>query len=444
MAPKASTKKTSAKAPEIAKDSYVRFLGYDDTVAEEDRLLEEGAIYAVLDMVSEDAEGKGPKVCPVLAIDNPDFDESKKPHPKNNPPHLEVTAFPEEVTLATQEEVDAYFGEEEAEEPEEAEEEAAEEEAPKPKAAAKAKAAEKPAAKGKGAAKPEKATAKSKAPAKGKGKAEPEEEQEEVATKTDTPDLEHEDANVLAIVNEAEDLIAEVQERESTIATTEYEMGGLLYHIKRNPEMWQGLDPAFAEDGGWKSFVESYFNLGYRKATQLLAIYVEFNQSGLENPGDVVSQLGWSKAAKLCGYLNKEGVDQQELIDTANDTAAADLSTILKETYTEGGSGGEKGAVKQRVKLRMSFEEERGKIVEDILADAVATFGAPTTEDALFEILSEWRAMNVAGQADAEEEETDKPAAKAVSKPAAKAVSKPAAKPAAKAAAKPASKPARK
>ncbi|MGZ7240448.1 hypothetical protein ACXWPE_09370, partial [Streptococcus pyogenes] len=87
-------------------------------------------------------------------------------------------------------------------------------------------------------------------------------------------------------------------------------MGGLLYHIKRNLELWQGLDPAFAEEGGWKSFVESYFNLGYRKATQLIAIYVEFNQSGLANPGEVVSTLGWSKAAKLCGYLNKEDVDQ--------------------------------------------------------------------------------------------------------------------------------------
>ncbi|MGZ7244433.1 hypothetical protein ACXWOQ_10090, partial [Streptococcus pyogenes] len=63
----------------------------------------------------------------------------------------------------------------------------------------KGKAAEKPAGKGKAAEKP---AAKSKA----KPKAD-QEEQEETAPKTDVPDLDHEDEGVLAIVNEAEDLI---------------------------------------------------------------------------------------------------------------------------------------------------------------------------------------------------------------------------------------------
>lgn len=434
MAPKASTKKSSAKAPEIVAGSYVRFLGYGEDVPEEERLLEEGALYEVQEMVSESEDGSGPAVCPVLKVDNPDFDESKKPNPKTNPSTLEVTAFPEEVELATDEEVEAYFAEEQ-EEQEEQEEAPAPEEKPAAKAAkGKAAAAEKPAGKGKAADKPAAKTAKGKAaekPAtKGKAKAKAEEEQEETAPKTDVPDLDHEDEGVLAIVNEAEDLIGEVQDREASIATTEYEMGGLLYHIKRNPELWQSLDPAFAEEGGWKSFVDAYFNLGYRKATQLIAIYVEFNQSGLTNPGEVVSALGWSKAAKLCGYLNKEDVDQAELIKTAEETAAADLSTVLKETYTEGGSGGEKGASKTRIKLRLSFEEERGKIVEDILADATAQFGSPTTEDALFEILSEWRSMNVAGAGNqAAEEQEEQAAPRKGSKPA----SKPAAKPAGKA-----------
>uniref|UniRef100_A0AAU8KYN3 Uncharacterized protein n=1 Tax=Pseudomonas phage PA_L9 TaxID=3232177 RepID=A0AAU8KYN3_9CAUD len=409
---------------EIVIGSRVKFLGYDEQTKEEDRILEDGGIYLVVGFEPEQ-EGDDDETLPVLQAPNPGFNPKKKKHPETNPEFLEVVCFPEEVELS--DEAD------EAEE--EAEEEEVEEQPEKPARGAKGKAADK----GKAA---------EKAPAKGKAVAKQVEEEPEDAgdpVLADVPDLEQEDPSVLDLVNDNDDLIAAVQTMENEIATTEFQIGGMLYHIKREVP-WRDMDPAYAEQGGWGKFVEAYFNLGARKATQLIAIYVQFNQAGIANPSEVVSTLGWSKAAKLCGYLNEEGVDAGELIELAGETATNDLSTVLKETYREGGTGGTPGEKKVRVKVNLSFEQEKGELVQDIISEAVSTFGAATEEEALFQVLVEWRASNTAGGAAVDAKESGKEVAeKAVADAKAKrAGAKPASKPAAKPAAKPATKPATK
>lgn len=423
--------------PEVG--AIVRFLGYQEGTPEEEQVLNTEDDYEVVGYEDDEQEGQ----LPIVRGPNPNFDAKKKANAKTNPEFIESVCFPEELEV-----IEVIEGEAEEEVQEEAEE------APAPaKGKAAAKAATKPAAKadakGKGKAET-KAPAKGKAdakPAKGKAaakKEEPAPEPEEVVT--DVPDLDQEDESVLSLVNEAEDLVALVQEMEGNVALTEFQIGGILYHLKRDAESWQSLDPRFAEDGGWKLFVESHFNLGYRKATHLIDIYVSFNQAGLENAAEIVGRLGWTKASKMCKLIVDEEVNADELIQLADETAANDLTEVLKTTYHEGGTGGDKGTKKQRKIIKLKFEQEEGDIVEDILSEACEQLGAANYERALLNILMQWRAENIAGAAEEEEEaaeEAPAPTRKAGVKPAATgkaAASKPASKPATKPAGRAASR----
>lgn len=432
-APKAAPVEQAEDATLLPEGSIVLFKGYEEGTPEEDMLLDTETEYELVGYEDDAQEG----MLPILKAPNPDFDDSKKANAKSNPQFIEVVVFPEEIELVAAEEAEEEAAEEEA--PAKGKKTAAKpaaKEAAKPAAKGKAKAEEAP-AKGKGKAKAEE---KAPAPAKGKGKGKEvakNEEPEEDHSLYDVPDLEFEDQSVLDLVAETDDLIGLVQDKEAEIALTEFQIGGILYHVKRDTD-WQSKDEAFAGPGGWKLFIESYYNLGFRKATQLIAIYVAFNQSGLENPAEIVSNLGWSKAAKLCAYINEEGVDQEALLETANETAASDLSTVLKTTFTEGGSSTKTpGETKSRTTLRFSFDQEEGEVAQEILAEAVQQLGAATSERALLAILMDWRAQNVAGAADAQEEEEEAEEAKPTKgRAAAKPASKPAAKPASKSAAK--------
>lgn len=449
MVAKTAQKKQAAPV-EVAEEEVVfqvgdtaRFLGYPEGTDEADMVLDNDAEYAVVALEDNDQDPEGPQLV-VLQAPNPDFNAKKKANPDTNPEFLEVVCYPDELDL-----VEGGEGEEEVaeEEPEEkapakgkAPAKAAAKAAPaKPAAKAATKpAAEKPAAKGKAAA--EKPAAKGKAAAekpaaKGKAVAKPKEEPEALDENSDVPDLEHEDPTVLALIEGADDLIQAVQDLESTVASAEFQIGGFLYHIKRAGE-WANLDESYKEPKGWAAFVKDYFNMEYRKATHLIDIYVSFNQAGLENPSEVVASLGWSKAAKLTRLIGSEEINPEDLITLASDTAANELSAVLKETYTEGGTGGTKGEAKTRLTLKFKYEQADAEVVEDILDEAVAATGAPTVERALLAVLVEWRAAQLAdGGAEEEQEEEEQEEKPATKKPAAK----PAAKAApAKAAAKPA------
>lgn len=418
---------------EIQIGSIVEFLGYDDSVPEDERVLEQGEQYEVVGLPEVvDGEETGY----ILKLDNPDFNKKKKAHPETNPEFLEAEVFAEEVALVEDEE-------------EEQEEEQEEEAAPATKGKAKAKAEEAP-AKGKAKAKAEEAPAKGKgkakaeeAPAKGKGKAATKPEPKaDPAGEDELPDLENEDESVLAIVAEAGDnLIGAAQELESEVAANEYRLGGVLFHIKKDGD-WKELDAKYQEKGGFQAFLQDYFNVDYRKAQYLIEIYVNFTQAGIADAAEVVARLGWTKAQKIAKPLLLEDMDVDALIEAADNNTVVDLTQVLKEDFHVGGTGGDKGEKKTRITLKFRYTEEQGKVVEDILDAAGEQFGT-SGEEALFQILSEWAVTNNVDTA-AEQEEEEEQEEEVQPKGKAKASAKPAAKPTAKASAKPAAKPAAK
>lgn len=456
--------------------SMVRFLGYSEDTPEEERVLEQGTEYEVTELpTEEDGESTGY----ILQAPNPDFNAKKKAS-EANPEFIEVEVFEEEIELADEaveseaEEADAvtydelaeldkagllafakdndvkltvaqkktedslraalaeHFGVE-AEEEEEAEEEPV-------KPAAKAKAAPKAAAKAAPAAKGKAAVKETAAPAKGKGKAAAAAKPAKAVAKApveeeELPELEGEDESVLALIEENRaDLIGLAQNLESEVAASEYRLGGVLYHIKKD-KAYLSVEGGeqYDEKGGFQKFLIDHFNLGYRKAQYLIEIYVSFTQAGIADAADVVARIGWTKAQKIASPMMEDGADVDALIELAENNVVTDLSEMLKDTVEVGGSR-TPGEKKTRLTLKFRYLEEEAGIVEDILNVAGEKLGT-SGEQALFQILSEWA---VANNVETAQKEEPKAKAKVVGKaaPAKAAPAKAAAKPAAKARAK--------
>lgn len=494
-AAKGKGKAAAAPAPEptelaIAVGSWVRFLGYDENTPDEEKILETGGEYEVVELPGvEVVDGEEQETGFIIRVDNPDFNKKKKVHPDTNPEFLETEVFDEEIELVSEEEGAAgegaaATGEGEGDGEGEGEgevdyaylttltkeelielataekvkltaaqkktdktlvaalakawdlapaEPATIEQPAKPagKAAAKGKAAaETPAPKGKGKA------AETPSP-KGKAAAKPAKPAETDAVDPDAvPDLEGEDEAVLALIDgDNVDLIAVAQDLESSVAASEYQMGGVLYHIKKEKlhlatdKKGKLLDPEYGEAGGFKKFLMDHFNVEYRKAMYLIDIYISFTQAGIENPSEVIGRLGWTKAQKICKYLANENADADALIDAAEKNSVVDLSTILKEQFDlEGdeGNGSGSGAKGTRITLRYRYVEEEANTFEDALKALSDQWGIKP-EDALYQIVIDAHAREVAGGG-AEEEEEETPPETTPAKRGAKAAAAPAAR----------------
>lgn len=412
--PAAVAKKTAKAAPAPAAaetivfeaGQFVQFNGYGEDVPAEEQVLVAGEIYPVTD-VTEDGH-------PVVQFPNPDFNEGKKEHPKTNPATLEVECFPDEVEL-----VDA---------PEEATEEetAAAEAAAEPEAAPAAKKTTAKKAPAKEAAAEAAPAAKKSAPKKAAAKAAPEPEPEEAEGEDALVELENEDPEVLALVEGSEDLIGTAQELEANVATTEYQLGGVLRHILQTKAFTQMVDEDgkriedFDEPGAFKVFLTQYFNMGYRKAMYLIQIYESFTLAGIENPADAVAQIGWTKASKIAALMIEEGQDPAELLQLAQDNTVEDLSTALKEQVTVGGTKGEGGTQAKRITFKFRLWEEEAASTNAILEEAVERLGLKDIGEALVQIVQEWGTTNAGGTA----EQEDAPSQAAPKKTAAKAPAK--------------------
>lgn len=367
----------------------VRFLGYGDDVPEEDRILEENAVYQIVSFT--EPEGDDPGGNPAVAVEGVEGP---------------VEVLPEEIEVV---------------EDEPAPVKPAAKTAPAKAAPAKTAAKTAPAktAPAKAATKPAAKTAPAKAAAPAKktaaAKKEPEPEPEVSAEDPDTPDLENEDAEVLALIEGQEDLIAVAQDLEARAATNEYQFGGVLYHVKKN-KSYLNVDggDAYAEKGGWEKFLQDYFNIEYRKAQYLIKIYVHFNLAGIEDAAATVAQIGWTKAKTIAEELSKEGANTGELIELATNSSVVELQQAIQSSKEVGGT---KGEIKKVVTLRFRYMEEEGASITAVLDAAKEQFALKDQAEALSKIILDWGAENAGGKATAETAPAQRaPARKAAAK----------------------------
>ncbi len=408
----AKTKTKHLTVDDLVAGEYVVFLGYGEGAAPEEGepVLEEGVVYPINSLPAEAEDEQGAYMTGFyLRAPNPDFDESKRENKNSNPRYLELEAMGDEIRPATDEEI-AEAGEEvEQEEAAPAPAKPAAKTAaktpakPAAKTAAKGKAAaaedppaeepKKPVAKKPTAAERKKAEAEAKAAEEAAARATEAAEQQSQGGDADGEELENEDPAVLALVADG-NLIAVAAELESEIGNREWELGGVLHHIHVTKayldETVEGHEQ-YAESGGFKLFLQEYYNIDYRKAMNLIQIYREFTKAGIENPGQRVAEIGWTKAAKIAPKI-AEGGEAEDLIELASTNSVKDLSLAITEHTQQAGTG--EGERLKYVSLKFRFPENDAAIVNDALTLATEQLGLADDAAALMHILSEWSLSN--------------------------------------------------
>ncbi len=386
---KTAAAKSAPAAKEAAVGNFVEFLGYDAEVPENERLLSAAGVYEVIEVTEGGV---------VVKFDNPDFDSKAKVDAEKNPQFLETEVFNSECKVVDAP-VDAKAG--------------ATATVTKIKSGKTPKIPAAPVAKEKAVKPPKVVKEKVVKPPK------------VVVDKEALPELtaEQEDADVLAIVEESDDLVATAQELEGNIGKNEYHLGGVLYHIKKSGS-FKELNEAYKENAGFAAFTKDYLNVDYRKAMNLIDIYVTFSQLGIENPAERVSQIGWTKASKITSPLREEGAVAEDLLKLAEENTSADLSIAIKEQTVN--VGGTKGTPAKKVTIKLRYFEAEASSIMMAISTAKNKQSLASDEDALAFIIDEWMLSN-GGEATVAEAPSQK--APGTAKP--KASAKPAAKAAA-------------
>lgn len=363
----------------------VDFLGYPEDVAPEDRLIPDGTRAPIIEVLEADEEN--PQAY-VIRFANPNFDAEQAEDPEANPPFVETELYDGEFQIsADQTPVD----------------EAAPAETP----------AAEPVRNGK---------AKSKTTAVAPA---------EQPASDDLPELAQEDGDVLALVEGADQveggLIGIAQGLEDEIESKNFQLGGILYHIKRD-KAYEELDERYKEAKGFDLFVQENFKFSYRKAMNLIDIYVSFNQLNIENAAQVVAELGWTKASKLATAMDDENA--ADLIELARNNTVEGLTDAIKAANVE--VGGTPGEVRRRITLKLRYWEDEGQSIEQTLNAVKEQQGLKTIEDAFAFIVTEFN-LGQGGEAPVETAPVQAAAptrraaapAKATAAPAAKAAAKP-------------------
>jgi hypothetical protein len=350
---------------------------------------EEGMDYLVPGEFYEVAEVDVEQKSVLVRFDNPDFNPKKKESEANAKTIL-LDIFEEEFEVpktkgraakpTSKVEAPAPRGrakaaaepEPEADDPEAEPEEEAQPE-PKAKAAPKGKAA------------PAKAAAKGKPAAKGKGKGKPAAKEKPAAKVDEYDDLseDDEDSEILALVNDAADILDLAKEVSEEAAATDYKLGGVLFHVRKSGA-YKELDKRYAEKGGFNLYVLEQLNTEYRKAMYLIDIYYKASKYGLD--AERISAIGWAKAAKIAAVMDADNAE--ELLELAEDNTVSDLVDNIKTSYKEvGGTKGEKKTLKI---FKFKLFEDKAGAIEEILNAVASAMEFKTLDEAFEHIVLEW------------------------------------------------------
>ncbi len=194
---------------------------------------------------------------------------------------------------------------------------------------------------------------------------------------------ENEDAEILGMVNDAEDILDLAKEVSEEASAIEYRLGGVLFHVRKSGA-FTAIDERYAEKGGFSLYVLEQLNVEYRKAMYLIDIYYKWNKFGLDSTK--VAAIGWAKAAKIAAVMTEDTA--AELLELAETNTVSDLIENIKTSYKE--VGGEKGDKKTLKVFKFRLFEDQAAGVEEVL-NAVASAMEFKNLDLAFEhIVMEW------------------------------------------------------
>ena len=357
----------------------VAFLGFSDSPPKHGELLEEGAEYEIAGVNEATDETEGSYR---LKVENPDYDPGRRKS-KDNPEFIEIDVFGDEVELAETQPAKAKAK--------------AEEEAPAPKKRGRPKkvkeeTVEEVAPKKRGRPKKVKEEVAEEQEAAPKKRGRPKKlRDEQPATEHVDPDLrdmiilspDEEDAEIVALINESDDICALAEEASEESAATDYRLGGILYHVRLSGA-YKDLDEKYAAKGGFGVYVEERLSVGYRKSMYLIDIYAKWNKYGL--PSEKVQEIGWTKAQEIARVMNADNAE--ELVELAEGNTVTDLKETIKESYVR--KGEDTREVVKRVTFKFRLVENAAVAVREYFEMAKAHLGYDKDEDVFEAIVTEW------------------------------------------------------
>ena len=192
---------------------------------------------------------------------------------------------------------------------------------------------------------------------------------------------EEEDQDVLALVNEAADIIALAQDEIEDASLTEFRLGGVLYHVKKSKAYKEHDNGKYAGKGGWAAFVSDVLGMEYRKAMYLIDIYTKFSKYGI--PATEAARMGWTKAAVIAAPMDADNAE--DLVRYAEEQTVTDLKETVKEIRT---SGSRQVVKKTTFKFRLA--EDSGVAVRELLEQAKISLGEHNDDTVFEHIITEW------------------------------------------------------
>ena len=383
----------------------VEFMGYADgqSLPDNSEALVVGETYRVEKILPAKDENDDPNYC--LAVDNPNFDSACRVS-KKNPKEILIDVFEDEFSameVPLAEEPDLLAEAEDILENTEIEDlqldPVVEEEPPvtappqKKKTAVKKKKA--PVKNAKSAAdggKPRVAKAtKSKSSLKTKSAKVPAQVADTSVVDVTNPDLKNmiilthgeADEKIKAMVDDSDDIVALARSQADAAALADYQLGGVLYHIKVSGKHKTIKSGMYAEIGGWDEFVKEEIGIEYRKAQYLIDIYAKFNKYNIDS--SMFKVLGWTKASQISRVMNAENA--QQLVDMAETSTVSELKESIKSTIAYDNSN--RVAVKM-MKFSFKLAEESGVAAREIIEQTMKTHGCDTESEAFDLIVTEW------------------------------------------------------
>lgn len=191
-----------------------------------------------------------------------------------------------------------------------------------------------------------------------------------------------EDADILAMIDESEDLLELAHDLSEESASVDYRLGGILYHV-RISGAYRKLDKAYAEKGGFALYVEQNLAVGYRKAMYLIDIYTKWNKFGLDPKK--VQQIGWTKAQEIARVMDEDNAE--ELVAMAEGSSVSEIKETIR--HAKSGDGSLSDATKY-VTFKFRLTDADATVVRSYFEDAKKALDMEHDADVFSQIVTEW------------------------------------------------------
>ena len=197
-----------------------------------------------------------------------------------------------------------------------------------------------------------------------------------------------EDAEILALIDDADDLCDLAEEVADEAANSDYKLAGVLYHVYIT-KAYKELRKDYSGNKGFEFYTEKELGVHYRKAMHLIDIYAKWNKYNISP--DELGGVGWTKAIDIVRVMNAENAE--ELIALAKESSVVDLKETIKESYVQVGST--PGKLVKRITFKFRLEEESAVITRKYLEAGTEMLCLKNENETFEHIVAEWAAQNL-------------------------------------------------